>query len=170
MSELLRDTTPGEVEAARLKSGLATTGANDLFLRVGSSPGWWNGRHEGLRSPYRKVCRFDSCPGHQFADDARVGGAGHKASPAKRVSTRPAPVRCEPWTASPRNDAPRSGRAYSPPDLIACFGRTGFGDRPRGSGRFAFIPQPNRPTAPFLEKPRSTGSWLSTRPGKNSGR
>src|SRR5688572_18292641 len=28
-------------------------------------PGWWNGRHEGLRSLCRKVCRFESCPGHQ---------------------------------------------------------------------------------------------------------
>jgi integrase len=27
-------------------------------------PGWWNGRHEGLRSLCRKVCRFESCPGH----------------------------------------------------------------------------------------------------------
>ena len=30
------------------------------------SPGWWNGRHEGLRSLCRKVCRFESCPGHSF--------------------------------------------------------------------------------------------------------
>src|SRR4051812_24955156 len=29
-------------------------------------PGWWNGRHEGLRSLCRKVCRFESCPGHQL--------------------------------------------------------------------------------------------------------
>lgn len=27
---------------------------------------WWNGRHEGLRSLYRKMCRFKSCLAHQF--------------------------------------------------------------------------------------------------------
>ncbi len=27
---------------------------------------WWNGRHEGLRSLYRKMCRFESCLAHQL--------------------------------------------------------------------------------------------------------
>ena len=29
-----------------------------------TSPGWWNGRHDGLRSRCREACRFESCPGH----------------------------------------------------------------------------------------------------------
>lgn len=28
-------------------------------------PGGGIGRHKGLRSPRRKACRFESCPGHQ---------------------------------------------------------------------------------------------------------
>lgn len=27
-------------------------------------PGWRNGRRRGLKIPYRKVCRFESCSGH----------------------------------------------------------------------------------------------------------
>lgn len=29
-------------------------------------PEWWNGIHAGLRSQYRKVCRFKSCLGHHM--------------------------------------------------------------------------------------------------------
>ena len=30
-------------------------------------PGWWNGRHKGLKIPRRKACRFESGSGYQIS-------------------------------------------------------------------------------------------------------
>ena len=48
-------------------------------------PGWWNGRHAGLRSQYRKVCRFKSCPGYHFSGVDMPESL--KPSPSKRKWT-----------------------------------------------------------------------------------
>ena len=65
--------TPGQW-FLRLRSCHRRAGGGTVNSSSGP-PGWWNGRHEGLRSLYRKMCRFDSCPGHQKTDALFSGGS-----------------------------------------------------------------------------------------------
>ena len=57
-------------------------------------PGWWNGRHDGLKNRCRKVCGFKSRPGHHFFFQSftqinRTSPAPHLASPFRPFASRP---------------------------------------------------------------------------------
>ena len=53
----------------RISAGLVDTSdrVNSIWNYFSQCPGGGIGRHVGLRSQYRKMCRFKSCPGYQFS-------------------------------------------------------------------------------------------------------
>lgn len=44
-----------------------------LYCVDAPRPGWWNGRHDGLKNRCRKVCGFKSRPGHHEPQTAPLG-------------------------------------------------------------------------------------------------
>lgn len=69
-----------------------------LYCVDAPRPGWWNGRHDGLKNRCRKVCGFKSRPGHHEPQTAPFGepffvGSGLADGVVFRCRPRPSPPR-----------------------------------------------------------------------------
>lgn len=69
-----------------------------LYCVDAPRPGWWNGRHDGLKNRCRKVCGFKSRPGHHEPQTAPFGepffvGSELADGAVFRCRPRPSPPR-----------------------------------------------------------------------------
>lgn len=69
-----------------------------LYCVDAPRPGWWNGRHDGLKNRCRKVCGFKSRPGHHEPQTAPFGEPFFVGS---ELADR-AVFRCRPRPSPPR--------------------------------------------------------------------